>query len=99
MGGSTIDKNVLLFKKVPKRFQDIVAVDNKLPQLSEIVWFLRILVEQPLKSNSGRSFVGPPGTGKTLLVQAIAGEAEVPILVLSGSSFADGKKIKKADNF
>ena len=96
LGGSTIDKNVLLFKKVPKRFQDIVAVDNKLPQLSEIVWFLRNFGRTAnLSQIQGVLFVGPPGTGKTLLVQAIAGEAEVPILVLSGSSFADGKKDKK----
>ena len=30
--------------------------------------------------------IGPPGTGKTVLVQALAGEAQVPVLVLSGSS-------------
>ena len=96
LGGSTIDKNVLLFKKVPKRFQDIVAIDNKLPQLSEIVWFLKNFGRTTnLNQIQGVLFVGPPGTGKTLLVQAIAGEAEVPVLVLSGSSFADGKKDKK----
>ena len=81
-----------LIKKVPKKFQDIAGIDSILPDLGEIVWFLR---------NSGRSFkignifpkgillVGPPGTGKTLLVQAIAGEAEVPVLVQSGSSLND----------
>ncbi len=96
LGGSTIDKNVLLFKKIPKRFQDIVAIDNKLPQLSEIVWFLRNFGRTAnVNKIQGVLFVGPPGTGKTLLVQAIAGEAEVPVLVLSGSSFADGKKDKK----
>ena len=96
LGGSTIDKNVLLFKKVSKRFQDIVAIDNKLPQLSEIVWFLRNFGRTAnVNKIQGVLFVGPPGTGKTLLVQAIAGEAEVPVLVLSGSSFADGKKDKK----
>nr|YP_009105734.1 cell division protein [Neocystis brevis]AIT94395.1 cell division protein [Neocystis brevis] len=86
------DKGYRLIKKVTKRFQDIAGIDNILPELGEIVWFLR---------NSGRSFkvgnilpkgillVGPPGTGKTLLVQAIAGEAEVPVLVQSGSSLND----------
>jgi len=51
--------------------------------------------------NSGRDFslskiiprgillTGPPGTGKTLLVQAIAGEAEVPVIALSGSSLLE----------
>ena len=96
LGSSTIDKNVVLFRKVPKRFQDIVAIDNKLPQLSEIVWFLRNFGRTAnINKIQGILFVGPPGTGKTLLVQAIAGEAEVPVLVLSGSSFADGKKGKK----
>ena len=63
-----------------------------------MVWVLR---------NSGRSFkvgrvlpkgflfVGPPGTGKTLLVQAIAGEAEVPVLVQSGSGLTDAGENEK----
>ena len=81
-----------IIRKVSKRFRDIAGIDGILPELGEIVWFLR---------NSGRSFkvgniipkgillVGSPGTGKTLLVQAIAGEAEVPVLVQSGSSLND----------
>jgi len=81
-------KTFRIIKKVPKRFRDIVGVDKILPELGELIWFLR---------NYGRSFkvanilpkgillVGSPGTGKTLLVQAIAGEAEVPVLVQSGS--------------
>nr|ABX82584.1 cell division protein [Trebouxia aggregata] len=86
------DKGYRLIKKVEKRFKDVAGIDNILPELGEMVWVLR---------NSGRSFkvgrvlpkgflfVGPPGTGKTLLVQAIAGEAEVPVLVHSGSSLTD----------
>ena len=86
------DKGYRLIKKVEKRFKDVAGIDNILPELGEMVWVLR---------NSGRSFkigrvlpkgflfVGPPGTGKTLLVQAIAGEAEVPVLVQSGSSLTD----------
>nr|YP_009105296.1 cell division protein [Pedinomonas tuberculata]AIT93889.1 cell division protein [Pedinomonas tuberculata] len=77
-----------------KRFTDIAGIKFLLPELSELVWFLR---------NKGRKFsvtqlasksvllVGPPGTGKTLLVQALAAEAEVPVVaqstsVLSGMS-------------
>lgn len=83
------DEKFRLIKNVKKRFHDIAGIDTILPELGEIVWFLR---------NSGRSFkvgntipkgillTGPPGTGKTLLVQAIAGEAEVPVLIESGSS-------------
>ena len=85
-------KGFRLIRNVPKRFRDIAGIDNILPELGEIVWFLR---------NSGRSFkvgniipkgillIGSPGTGKTLLVQAIAGEAEVPVLVQCGSSLND----------
>ena len=81
-----------IIKKVPKRFRDIAGIDRILPELGEIIWFLK---------NYGRSFtvgnifpkgillVGSPGTGKTLLVQAMAGEAEVPVLIQSGSSLKD----------
>ena len=89
------EKGFRVLKKIKKKFQDIAGIENVLPELGEIVWFLR---------NSGRFFqvgnlipkgillVGPPGTGKTLLVQAIAGEAQVPALVLSGSSLNDPEK-------
>nr|YP_009106187.1 cell division protein [Binuclearia lauterbornii]AIT95002.1 cell division protein [Binuclearia lauterbornii] len=96
------DTGYRLIKKVGKSFKDIAGIDGILPQVSELVWFLR---------NSGRSkkfrksipkgilLVGPPGTGKTLIVQAIAGEAEVPVLVESGSLLTDpeqrGKGIQR----
>nr|YP_009725430.1 cell division protein [Trebouxia lynnae]QHO63936.1 cell division protein [Trebouxia lynnae] len=92
------DKGYRLIKKVKKRFKDVAGIDNILPELGELVWVLR---------NSGRSFkvsralpkgflfVGPPGTGKTLLVQAIAGEAEVPVLVQSGSGLTDAGENEK----
>ncbi len=92
------DKGYRLIKKVKKRFKDVVGIDNILPELGEIVWILR---------NSGPTFkvghflpkgflfVGPPGTGKTLLVQAIAGEAEVPVLVQSGSSLTSSEENEK----
>nr|YP_009106092.1 cell division protein [Paradoxia multiseta]AIT94912.1 cell division protein [Paradoxia multiseta] len=71
-----------------RRFGDIAGIDSILPELGEIVWFLR---------SSGRGgqvpkgilLVGPPGTGKTFVVQAIAGEAKVPVLVQSASSLTD----------
>ena len=92
------DKGFRLIRKVKKRFQDVAGIDNILPELGEIVWFLR---------NSGRAFnvgnilpkgilfVGSPGTGKTLLVQAIAGEAEVPVLIQSGSALVDPEQKEK----
>ena len=84
-------ENFRIMKNVEKRFRDIAGIDTILPELSEIVWFFR---------NAGRSFpigntiprrillAGPPGTGKTLLVQAIAGESEVPVFIESGSSLS-----------
>ncbi len=83
------NENFRLIKNIKKNFCDIAGMDAILPELSEIVWFLR---------NSSRSFkvgniiprrillTGPPGTGKTLLVQVISGESEVPVLIESGSS-------------
>lgn len=88
--GDVISKNVQIYEKVSKRFQDIVAIDRKLPQLGNIVWFLKNAGRtNKVSQTKGVLFVGPPGTGKTLLVQAIAGEAQVPVLVLSGNSFKD----------
>lgn len=86
------DPGYRVIKKIEKSFKDVAGIDNILLQLGEIVWFLR---------NQGRSsklkksipngilLTGPPGTGKTLLVQAIAGEAHVPIIVESGSLLTD----------
>jgi ATP-dependent Zn protease len=78
-----------LIPKSTKSFRDIAGIDQMFLELSEIVWFLR----NPSKSvRSGRIIpkgillVGFPGTGKTLLVQAIAGEAKVPILIQSTSA-------------
>lgn len=85
-------KGFRVFEKTSKKFHDLAGIKPILPELAEIVWFLR---------NAGRDFslgknfprglllVGPPGTGKTVLVQAIAGEAEVPVLALSGSSLIE----------
>lgn len=99
------DKGYRLIKKVKKGFKDIAGIDGILPQLSEIVWFLRNSGRSAKYKNSipkGILLVGPPGTGKTLLVQAIAGEAEVPVLVESGSLLTDpqqnGRGIQRLKN-
>ncbi len=73
-------------------FADVAGCDEEKEELSEIVEFLK----SPQKYNEigaripkGVLLVGPPGTGKTLLAKAVAGEANVPFLSISGSDFLE----------
>jgi cell division protease FtsH len=73
-------------------FADVAGVDEAKEELAEIVDFLKF----PKKYQSlgaripkGVLLLGPPGTGKTLLARAIAGEAGVPFLSISGSDFVE----------
>jgi cell division protease FtsH len=73
-------------------FQDVAGIDEAKAELEEVIDFLK----DPKKYTrlggripKGLLLVGPPGTGKTLLARAIAGEAEVPFLSISGSDFVE----------
>ena len=73
-------------------FADVAGVDEATSELSETIDFLR----DPARFGRlggrvprGILLYGPPGTGKTLLARAIAGEAGVPFLLASGSSFQE----------
>ena len=73
-------------------FDDVAGIDEAKEELQEIVDFLK----DPKKFTKlggripkGVLLVGPPGTGKTLLARAIAGEAEVPFMSISGSDFVE----------
>ena len=73
-------------------FADVAGCDEEKEELSEIVEFLK----DPKKFSDlgaripkGVLLVGPPGTGKTLLSRAVAGEANVPFLSISGSDFVE----------
>ena len=73
-------------------FDDVAGADEEKEELQEIVEFLR----DPQKFTSlgaripkGVLLVGPPGTGKTLLAKAVAGEAGVHFLSISGSDFVE----------
>ena len=73
-------------------FDDVAGADEEKEELQEIVEFLR----DPQKFSSlgaripkGVLLVGPPGTGKTLIAKAVAGEAGVHFLSISGSDFVE----------
>jgi len=83
----------LLTEDRPKvTFGDVAGLPEAKQELEEIVEFLR----EPRKFQrlggkipKGALLVGPPGSGKTLLARAVAGEANVPFLSISGSSFVE----------
>jgi len=73
-------------------FDDVAGIDEAKEELREIIEFLK----DPKKFTrlggripKGMLLVGAPGTGKTLLARAIAGEAAVPFLSISGSDFVE----------
>ncbi len=73
-------------------FDDVAGVDEAKEELKDIIEFLK----NPKKFSRlggrmprGILLVGPPGTGKTLLAKAVAGEAGVPFLSISGSDFVE----------
>ena len=79
-------------KDHPVTFRDVAGAEEEKEELKEIVDFLR----DPQKNNDlgaripkGVLLVGPPGTGKTLLAKAVAGEAGVEFLSISGSDFVE----------
>ena len=73
-------------------FADVAGVDEAKDEVQELVEFLRDPAKfQKLGGRIPRGvlMVGSPGTGKTLLAKAIAGEAKVPVLTISGSDFVE----------
>jgi cell division protease FtsH len=96
------DKSVIKFGKARTRlaseekkkvtFADVAGADEEKEELREIVDFLKgpqKYISLGARIPKGVLLVGPPGTGKTLLAKAVAGEAGVQFLSISGSDFVE----------
>ena len=73
-------------------FANVAGADEEKEELQEIVEFLKEpqrFIDMGARIPKGVLMVGPPGTGKTLLARAVAGEAKVPFLTISGSDFVE----------
>ena len=73
-------------------FADVAGADEEKEELREIVDFLQApqkYLDLGARIPKGVLLVGPPGTGKTLLAKAVAGEAGVQFLSISGSDFVE----------
>ena len=79
-------------RKTKIKFKDIAGLDEEKEELIEIVDFLKRpekFIKMGAKVPRGILLYGKPGTGKTLIAKAIAGEADVPFISMSGSEFIE----------
>ena len=79
-------------EKNKKTFADVAGCEEEKEELAEIVDFLKdpkAYTAMGARIPKGVLLVGPPGTGKTLLAKAVAGEADVQFLSISGSDFVE----------
>ena len=79
-------------RKTKIRFKDVAGLDEEKEELIEIVDFLKTpekFTKMGAKIPKGVLLYGKPGTGKTLIAKAIAGEANVPFISMSGSEFVE----------
>ena len=79
-------------RKTKVRFEDVAGLEEEKGELIEIVDFLKRpekYTKMGARVPKGVLLYGKPGTGKTLIAKAIAGEAEVPFISMSGSEFIE----------
>ena len=89
---STAQTRKLSDKDKKVTFDDVAGADEEKEELQEIVEFLKDpkkFISIGARIPKGVLLVGPPGTGKTLLAKAVAGEAGVGFLSISGSDFVE----------
>ena len=90
--GKSRAKAVTDLEKRKVTFDDVAGVDEEKEELQEIVEFLKNpkkFTDMGARIPKGVLLVGHPGTGKTLLAKAVAGEANVPFFIISGSDFVE----------
>ncbi len=79
-------------RKTKIKFKDVAGLDEEKEELIEIVDFLKRpekFTKMGAKVPRGVLLYGKPGTGKTLIAKALAGEADVPFISMSGSEFIE----------
>ena len=79
-------------RKTKIKFEDVAGLDEEKEEMIEIVEFLKKpekFTKMGARIPKGVLLYGKPGTGKTLIAKAIAGEADVPFISMSGSEFIE----------
>ena len=92
MGVGKSNAKVYMQKETGVTFEDVAGLGESKESLQEIIDFLHNpdkYIKIGAKQPKGALLVGPPGTGKTLLAKAVAGEANVTFMSLSGSDFVE----------
>ena len=83
---------LMLENRLNVTFKDVAGVDEAKEELTEVIEFLkapRKFTRLGGRIPKGVLLLGPPGTGKTLMARAVAGEAGVPFISISGSDFVE----------
>ncbi|MFC5486035.1 ATP-dependent zinc metalloprotease FtsH [Microvirga aerilata] len=80
-----------VIRGIPNRFDDVAGQNEAKAELQEVIAFLKdseAFTKVGARIPRGLLMVGPPGTGKTLIAKALAGEAGVSFMAVSGSDFS-----------